>query len=136
VIHILTSTLQDETCNVELGVCKQFTTKIHIAWYIVSAAEVVITVAISCYWRVISFKGTHIQQRMSLLTLIILGEGIIVICKAISKIVKNGSQFDGDLTGQIIAAVVIICKYLGFISTHPSLILCRSSIYAILRSHA
>jgi low temperature requirement protein LtrA len=53
-------------------------------------------------------------QRMSLLTLIILGEGIIVICKAISKIVKNGSQFDSSLTGQIVASVLIICEYSTF----------------------
>ncbi|KAI4624491.1 hypothetical protein J4E83_004166 [Alternaria metachromatica] len=104
----ITGALPKETCNLELGVCKQFTTKVHYAWYIISAAEIVITVGISCYWRVISFKGTHIVQRMSLLTLIILGEGIIVVCKAISKIVKNGSQFDTQLTGQIVSSVLII----------------------------
>ncbi|KAG9193520.1 hypothetical protein G6011_03555 [Alternaria panax] len=65
-------------------------------------------VAISCIRRVIFFKGTHLVQRMSLITLIILGEGIIVICKAISKIVKNGSQFDHALTAQIAPSVMII----------------------------
>jgi hypothetical protein len=110
----ITAALPKETCNLELGVCKQFTTRVHVAWYIISSAEIIITVAISCYWRIISFKGTHIVQRMSLLTLIILGEGIIVICKAISKIVKNGSQFDSSLTGQIVASVLIICEYSTF----------------------
>ncbi|RII21724.1 hypothetical protein CUC08_Gglean000891 [Alternaria sp. MG1] len=104
----LTASLPKETCNVELGVCKKFTTHVHIAWYTISALEIIFTVGISCVWRVISFKGTHLVQRMSLLTLIILGEGIIVICKAISKIVKNGSQFDDALTGQIAASVLII----------------------------
>ena len=91
-----------------LDVCKPFSTQIHVAWYIISIVEIVVTVGISCYWRVISFKGTHIQQRMSLLTLIILGEGIIVICKAMSKLVKIGSQFDSQVTGQVVASVVII----------------------------
>jgi hypothetical protein len=107
----ITAALPKETCNVELGVCKRFTTHVHIAWYAISTLEIILTVGISCIWRVISFKGTHLVQRMSLLTLIILGEGIIVICKAISKIVKNGSQFDDALTGQIAAAVLIICMY-------------------------
>ncbi|CAE7016269.1 LtrA domain containing protein [Pyrenophora teres f. teres] len=90
------------------GGCGVFSTRIHVAWYVIGIAEVVVTVGISCYWRVISFKGTHIQQRMSLLTLIILGEGIIVICKAVSKLVKIGGEFDSRVTGQIVAAVVII----------------------------
>ncbi|KAF1838451.1 hypothetical protein BDW02DRAFT_636499 [Decorospora gaudefroyi] len=104
----ITAALPKEVCALDTGTCKPFKTRIHVAWYIISIAEIVVTVGISCYWRVISFKGTHIVQRMSLLTLIILGEGIIVICKAISKIVKNGSQFDSQLRGQIIAAVLMI----------------------------
>ncbi|KAE8852357.1 hypothetical protein HRS9122_02644 [Pyrenophora teres f. teres] len=56
-------------------------------------------------YRVLSFI---LMQRMSLLTLIILGEGIIVICKAVSKLVKIGGEFDSRVTGQIVAAVVII----------------------------
>jgi low temperature requirement protein LtrA len=69
-----------------------------------------VTIAISSVWRVISFKGTHIEQRMSLLTLIVLGEGIMVICKAISRVVKVGYIFNGSLIGQIVASVLIICK--------------------------
>jgi hypothetical protein len=40
---------------------------------------------------------------MSLLTLIILGEGIIVICKSISKIVKNEYLWSISVVGQIVA---------------------------------
>ena len=54
---------------------------VYIAWYIIGISETILTVAVSCIWRIVSFKGTHMVQRMSLLTLIILGEGIIVICK-------------------------------------------------------
>jgi hypothetical protein len=45
---------------------------------------------------------------MSLLTLIILGEGIIVICKSISKIVKNEYLWTASVVGQIVSAVAII----------------------------
>ncbi|KAJ4287620.1 hypothetical protein N0V90_012323 [Kalmusia sp. IMI 367209] len=81
---------------------------VYIAWYVIALCETLITVAVSCIFRVISFKGTHMVQRMSLLTLIILGEGIIVVCKSISKIVKNEFLWTAAVVGQIIAAVLII----------------------------
>ena len=55
-----------------------------------------------------STQGTHVVQRMTLLTLIILGEGIIVVCKSISKIVKNEYNWTGPVVGQVIAAILII----------------------------
>jgi low temperature requirement protein LtrA len=76
---------------------------VYIAWYVIALSETVLTVTVSCHWRIISFKGTHMVQRMSLLTLIILGEGIIVICKSISKIVKNDYLWTVSVVGQIIA---------------------------------
>ncbi|KAH7073713.1 hypothetical protein BKA63DRAFT_39264 [Paraphoma chrysanthemicola] len=82
--------------------------KVYIAWYIIAISETILTVTVSCVWRIISFKGTHMVQRMSLLTLIILGEGIIVICKSISKIVKNEYLWTLSVVGQIVAAVCII----------------------------
>ncbi|KAI0571666.1 LtrA domain-containing protein [Pyrenophora tritici-repentis] len=103
----ITAALPAEQCDVVREVCKPFQTRIHVAWYIISIAEIVVTVGISCHWRVISFKGTHIQQRTSLLTLIVLGEGIIVICKAVSKLVKIGSYFDSRVTGQIVAGQIV-----------------------------
>jgi low temperature requirement protein LtrA len=74
---------------------------VYIAWYIIAISETILTVTVSCHWRIISFKGTHMVQRMSLLTLIILGEGIIVICKSISKIVKNDYLWTYPVVGQI-----------------------------------
>lgn len=79
---------------------------VYVAWYVVALSETVLTVTVSCYWRVISFKGTHMVQRMSLLTLIILGEGIIVICRSISKNVKNEYFWSAPVVGQIIADVL------------------------------
>jgi low temperature requirement protein LtrA len=76
---------------------------VYIAWYVIALSETILTVVVSCVWRIISFKGTHMVQRMSLLTLIILGEGIIVICKSISKIVKNEYLWSISVVGQIVA---------------------------------
>jgi low temperature requirement protein LtrA len=80
----------------------------YVGFYIVAIAETAVTTAISCYWRIISFKGTHLVQRMSLLTLIILGEGVIGSTKSIAKIVQNDETFSGAVVGQIISAVLII----------------------------
>lgn len=76
-----------------------------MAWYVIAVVETCVNIAVSSKWKVVSFKGTHLVQRMSLLTLIIcksrrhpsrcreeltkyniVGEGIIVICKSISKV--------------------------------------------------
>lgn len=52
-----------------------------VGWYVVSVAEAIITFAISSRWRVLSFKHTHLVKRVGLLTLIILGEGIVGLTK-------------------------------------------------------
>jgi low temperature requirement protein LtrA len=83
---------------------------VYVAWYVIGVSETLLTVGVSCisHFRAINFKGTHMVQRMSLLMLITLGEGIIVICKSISKIVKNEFLWTAAVVGQIVAAVLII----------------------------
>ncbi|KAH8591150.1 bacterial low temperature requirement A protein-domain-containing protein [Bisporella sp. PMI_857] len=83
----------------------------YVVWYVIAIAETVLNIAVTSRWKVVTFKGTHLVQRMSLLTLIILGEGIIVVCKSISKIVKNqkGSfAWTPATVGTITSAVVVI----------------------------
>ena len=59
------------------------------AWYITSVGEAVISIGLSWRWTALSFTGTHLIRRMSLLTLIVLGEGIVVIGAQVTTIVKN-----------------------------------------------
>ncbi|KAI9689684.1 MAG: hypothetical protein M1820_010084 [Bogoriella megaspora] len=80
----------------------------YIGWYVISVAETALTTAVSSSWRQVSFKGTHMVQRMSLLTLIILGEGIIGLTKSITYIVKNDNVFTSAIIGNIAAAVLVI----------------------------
>jgi low temperature requirement protein LtrA len=47
-------------------------------------------------------------QRMSLLTLIILGEGVIGSTKSIAKLVQNSYIFSPPVVGQVVSAVLII----------------------------
>ncbi|KAF4547515.1 Hypothetical protein D9617_41g062660 [Elsinoe fawcettii] len=92
----------------------------YLTWYAVAFLETAICTAVSSVWRTISFKGTHLVQRMSLLTLIILGEGIIGLAKKCQTIVKG--QIFGFTSGtiaNIICCVLII--YLLFLLHFPSL---------------
>lgn len=53
----------------------------YIVWYSFMAAEAVIVMSVSSTWRMLSFKETHMNERLSLLTMIIIGEGCIGISK-------------------------------------------------------
>jgi low temperature requirement protein LtrA len=40
---------------------------------------------ISSFWRMLSFKESHLNERLALLTIIIIGEGVIGVTKGIGK---------------------------------------------------
>ena len=52
----------------------------------VACFEIVVNVGLSWRWKVLGFKRTHLVERMSLLTLYILGEGVIDALKSVSKV--------------------------------------------------
>ncbi|EME38036.1 hypothetical protein DOTSEDRAFT_107533, partial [Dothistroma septosporum NZE10] len=81
----------------------------YIIWYVFSLTETIAVTATSCYWRNISFDGTHLVERMSLLTLIILGEGAIATAKACLYIVYAEDAF--SFTGSV--AAVVFCAVLN-----------------------
>lgn len=78
------------------------------SFYVVAVVEIAGNIAVSSLWKVVTFKGTHLVQRMSLLTLIILGEGVMVVSKNIAKIVQNNNAWDVSTIGTVIAAITII----------------------------
>jgi low temperature requirement protein LtrA len=80
----------------------------YISYYVVACVEALSTIIISCVWRVVSFKHTHLVERIGLLTLIIMGEGIIGMSKSVSKIIQNGSSTSSSDIGVIISAVLLI----------------------------
>lgn len=82
----------------------------YIVWYVVAILETIMATLVSSVWRNISFKGTHLVQRMSLLTLIILGEGIIGVARKCQMIVKSndGLVFSASTVGNILCAVLIL----------------------------
>ncbi|KAF7195204.1 hypothetical protein HII31_03410 [Pseudocercospora fuligena] len=81
----------------------------YLTWYAIAITETAVVTFISSKWRIISFKHTHLVQRMSLLTLIILGEGIMGLAKACQKISKISIfHFWPSVIGAIICAVLIL----------------------------
>lgn len=77
-------------------------------WYAVIAAETIAIIVIACIWRILSFKHTHLVERVGLLTLIILGEGIIGIVKSTSYVTQGSNIPLAQETGIVASAVLII----------------------------
>jgi low temperature requirement protein LtrA len=93
-------------------------------FYVIAVFEIATNIAISSNWKAVTFKGTHLVQRMSLLTLIILGEGVMTIVQRITtvrlllyvtdwnltllQIVSNENAWNGQTIGTIVAAISIL----------------------------
>jgi low temperature requirement protein LtrA len=74
-----------------LGVAFRFTdgnSRIFITWYVVGVLEVLLTFLLSAYSLVMSFTRTHLMKRLTFLTVIILGDGIVIMAEKILVIVK------------------------------------------------
>ncbi len=58
----------------------------------------------------LSFKESHLNERLSLLTIIILGEGVIGISKAVGKMwPTNGFPGAGSVT-EILSVVAVLVR--------------------------
>ena len=59
------------------------------ALYVVSGFETIITLLLSNKWKVMSLTKTHLIKRLTLLTVLILGEGVQQIAQEVVLIVEN-----------------------------------------------
>lgn len=104
-IGFLTTWLSDRSVSDLMGDIG----KKHVrVWYGIIAGETIAIIIVACIWRILSFKHTHLVERVGLLTLIILGEGIIGIVKSTSYAVQGTSIPLFEETGIIASAVLII----------------------------
>lgn len=85
----------------------------YLAWYAIALVEALAVFISSSRWRSVSFKRTHLNERVGLLTLIILGEGIIVLAKSMNYVTR-AENYSPAVTGQIISSTLIIVS-----SSHP-----------------
>ncbi|RDA94223.1 hypothetical protein CP533_0626, partial [Ophiocordyceps camponoti-saundersi (nom. inval.)] len=95
-----------------LGVTFSFTdnrnSPVYISWYVVAAVETVATLLLSNVSPVLDLSETHLVKRMTLLTVMILGDGIIQLAKDVVTIVENPDAWDAITIGLVTAAVATI----------------------------
>lgn len=92
---------------------------VYAVWWVVMLLEVGCTIAISSIWRMLSFKATHLVERMGLLTLIVIGEGAIGVTKTVSKLMGK-SGLDPEGSGQIICILLILLfLWMLYFDNHP-----------------
>ncbi|KAG6018978.1 hypothetical protein E4U40_007550 [Claviceps sp. LM458 group G5] len=84
--------------------------RVYITWYCISGAEGIATLVISYVWPVMDFSGTHFIKRLTLLTVMMLGDGLINIAKEVVTIVQAPDAWvtDSRTIGLITAGVATI----------------------------
>jgi low temperature requirement protein LtrA len=77
-------------------------------WWIAMAVEVFATIGVSMVWRKLSFKRTHLPERLGLLTLIVVGEGAIGATKTVGRTMGDGLDVE--------SCIMVICITLILVS--------------------
>lgn len=90
---------------------------------IIAVVEGLTVLLIAMTWRIISFKYTHIVERLQQLTLIIIGEGIIGMIKSVACVTKGQAKNNSTELGSVVAAVVLLVSLLDItlilVHNHP-----------------
>ncbi|KAI5860002.1 hypothetical protein GGS23DRAFT_257914 [Durotheca rogersii] len=89
----LTATLHLCTAAVYFGVSFRYnlgkSSRVFLVWYIGGVVEMAMHLSISQLSHVLTFVHTHLGERLNLLTLVILGEGCIILAKSVTLLVKD-----------------------------------------------
>ncbi|OTA59311.1 hypothetical protein K449DRAFT_397599 [Hypoxylon sp. EC38] len=72
--------------------------RVFLVWYIGGVVEMSLHLSFSQMAHVLTFLGTHLGERLNLLTLVILGEGCIILAKSITLLVKDTYLKDSTYT--------------------------------------
>lgn len=70
---------------------------LYAIWFVITAIEIIVSVGLSLKWKVLSFQGTHLASRISLLTFILMGEGLCLVCLGVVRIVQNANSWSKSL---------------------------------------
>jgi hypothetical protein len=79
-----------------------------LIWFLLSIFEGLATLLIAIFWRNISFKYTHLVERLGLLSLILMGEGIIGMVKSVACITKGQNTNSNAEIGTVVSSVILI----------------------------
>jgi len=69
--------------------------RVFVVWYVAGVVEMAVHLGFSQLTKVLTFVGSHFGERLNLLTLIIIGEGCIIVAKNVTLIVKD-TYLKGD----------------------------------------
>ncbi|KAI1776616.1 hypothetical protein F4818DRAFT_354516 [Hypoxylon cercidicola] len=91
------------------------TSRVFLVWYIGGVIEMALHLSFSQLSHVLTFLGTHLGERLNLLTLVILGEGCIILAKSITLVVKdtfvkdvNFTMWSPEIIGLVTASTALI----------------------------
>ncbi|KAK4195345.1 hypothetical protein QBC40DRAFT_316548 [Triangularia verruculosa] len=94
---------------VYLGVAFAFqdstSSHLYAIWFVLTGLETLINILLSLKFQVLSYSGTHMMSRMSLLTYIFIGEGIITVLSAATKVVLNHNAWTSATIGNVAAGI-------------------------------
>ena len=68
----------------------QLRSRVWTVWFVLFAIEMWAVMGVSYFYPAIGFQETHLNVRMGLLTLIIIGEGVISVTRIVNKTVRPG----------------------------------------------
>ncbi|EHK16258.1 uncharacterized protein TRIVIDRAFT_164235, partial [Trichoderma virens Gv29-8] len=92
-----------------LGITFRFThsheSRVFITWYVVGVLEVLTTFGAAIFFPVLGLSKTHLMNRLFLLTVIILGESIVVLADKVVIIVEAPDSWDASIIGILVAGV-------------------------------
>ncbi|KAJ4186584.1 hypothetical protein NW767_012549 [Fusarium falciforme] len=116
--------------------------KIDYLWWAVAVGELAALMVHATLSKTLSFSGTHLTERLNLLTLIVIGEGIIILAKTITKIVQYTylkdptTSWSSALFGLIACGAAILYftfqLYFDWMDHHSHMSPIKTAIWTIL----
>lgn len=64
-------------------------TRAYMTWYFIAGAEAIVSLILSYKCPILSLTKTHLMKRMTLLTIMFMGDGLVQIAKEVVIIVQH-----------------------------------------------
>ncbi|KAK8102978.1 hypothetical protein PG984_016124 [Apiospora sp. TS-2023a] len=126
---------------VYLGIASKFKnqtdhiSRVYLIWYIGSAIEAILQLALAYKCEVLTFRKTKLTERLAVFTVFVLGEAVNGVTKTILIVSENGKDWNLELRGIFVAAVAttyfLYLLYFDWLD-HQNLSGFRQLLYSLL----